>query len=168
MNRLSIPCLSTMVAAALLSVPLVAPAKYVTGNDLRELLPGATGEHWHVTHRRWYTYRWLPDGTLEIYASAEDEEPVETGVWRIKEVEPEEEEAAESVAARNGAIRAPFCKQLDNWRTHEICFHVHQVTFDREAGNPGHDADGPELPTQTYKVYREAGAETGRFTITRP
>lgn len=129
----------------------------------RGVFTGGTGTHWFLDDRKWYQFNWGADGTLTVTRidAKADEEPRSKGTWRIKEVEKKEGMSDADVANGNAALRYVYCHQLDSmWSGHEQCWEAHQVSFDV-------DAEKKPLPRQEYKFYREAGAETGEYIVTR-
>ena len=153
MNRNTIVIATALLAGASALRPAVADP--LDREQTRDVISGSKGTH--------YDFEWASDGTVTVRrADAEPgAEPYGTGTWRIKEVKKTEDMTDAEVAEANAALDYVYCHQVEGlWHGREMCWEVHQVTF-------AQDADEKRLPTQTYKVYREAGAETGEFVITR-
>ena len=157
--------IAAVLAAGYFSVAHAAP-ELLSREAVRDLISGATGKHYYLGHREWCDIRWKTDGTVEAFHedAKPDDKPIAKGTWRIKEVKPKKDETPESVAKRNAELQFVYCHQFDNmFGGHELCWNVEQETFDKVEGD-----DKKLAATQRYKMYREAGAETGEYVITRP
>ena len=150
--------------AAVLATPGHAAEKRLSQDDLKSVLPGSSGQHWSLDYEEWFVFNWQPGGKLVVTRpdAKDDEEPVQTGKWRVKEIMPKEGDDPEMIRRNNAALVGLYCQKFDNWGGgSEICYDLYQVSFNKVQGSE-------ELAkTQEYKCYREAGAETGEFIITR-
>ena len=147
------------------SMTSMATPQVLTRDATRDVITGATGAHYYLDHRKWYALTWHDGGTVEAREmdAKPDAKPLYEGKWRIKEVTPVEDESDESVAKRNAELDYVYCHQFEHlFAGHELCFEVEQETFHTDK-----DDDNKLLATQRYKMYREAGAQTGEYVITR-
>jgi hypothetical protein len=154
----------TLSLACVVATPVSAKERLLSQDELKELLTDNWGRHWLLDHERWYVFYWHGDGTLTVdlpYAKPGDE-PVQEGTWRVKEILAEEGDDPKEIEKKNAELSYLYCQKFDEWGSNnELCFEMVQESFDKVAGTD-------ELArTQEYKCYREAGAETGAFTITQ-
>lgn len=159
---------ATILAVALsiagVAGPLAQAKEKVLSQDaVKQLLAGNTGRHWSLDDERWYVFNWHRDGelTISLPNAAPDDEPVEKGTWRVKEIKPKAGDDPEEIKRRNEDLSHLYCHTLEKWTSgNELCFELVQETFYKDGNSEDLAA------TQEYKYYREAGAETGAFTIT--
>ena len=164
MKKLISIFVATIAMAMAFATPLQAKEKVLSQGDLKQLLNNNTGRHWSLDHERWYVFTWQNDGVISVsLPDAEpDDEPVEKGTWRVKEIVAKDDDDPEEIKKQNEELSYLYCQSFENWTSdHELCFEMVQETFDTVGDSEVMAA------TQEYKCYREAGAETGAFTITR-
>jgi hypothetical protein len=154
----------TLSLACAFATPVSAKERLLSQDELKQLLSDNWGRHWSLDDERWYVFYWHSDRTLTVdlpYATPGDE-PVQMGTWRVKEIQAEEGGDPKGIEKKNADLSYLYCQKFDEWGSNnELCFEMVQESFDT-IGNAGELAR-----TQEYKCYREAGAETGAFTITR-
>jgi len=156
---------ATIAAALLVSAATAVPAtaELLDREKTLELFTGATGTHYYLGRGKHYEFTWGSDGKLAVHpvGAEKGDTPLSEGAWRIKTVEKKKGMSDEDVARANEALQFVYCHTVERmWSGNEMCWEVHQMTFEQDASkNP--------LPTRTYKVYREAGAETGEYIITK-
>ena len=161
MNHSSRLRMSLRLVALALLAPMAAEAGLLDRDATKALISGATAKHWYLGNQRWFEFKWLEDGKVTVHnpGAAADAKPFDAGKWRIKEVKREEGMTDAEFKRRNAELDHVYCHRFERlWSGNEICWELHQVSFDK-------DESGEPLPTQTYKVYRGQGAETGEFVI---
>ncbi len=61
-----------------------------------------------------------------------DEEPIETGTWRVKETEAKKGDDSEEIKRQNEGLSYLYGQSFENWTTkHELCYEMVQESFDK-------------------------------------